>query len=268
MGKVVLVTGANKGIGYGIVKGLLLSAPEFSHIILGSRNLELGRQAIESLGNPGKITLLKLDVNNPEDISNCLQMISTSFGKLDVLVNNAGWAAKGDAFNYEIVSNTINTNFYGLKHLTEALTPLLSENGHIVNIGSSCGETSYLRNPDLARRFLDENLTIDGIVALAEEFCGLVQQGTWKENGWPTFGYGVSKNLVSAYTRVLNRDFVRQGTKIRVNCIHPGWVKTDMAGQRAELTIEQGAELPIRVVRDETNLSGKYWRDGAHFDFY
>jgi NAD(P)-dependent dehydrogenase (short-subunit alcohol dehydrogenase family) len=268
MGKTVLITGGNKGIGFGTIKSLLESAPEFTNIILACRSTELGAEALKSLESPSSVSLCKLDVESPEDIMSCAEQVSRNFGKLDVLVNNAGWAAKGPAFSHEIVLKTLGTNFFGLKALTEALIPHLTPCGHIVNIGSSCGETSYLKNPDLARRFLDPSLTIEGILALASEFTELVRLGTWTAHGWPTFAYGVSKNLVSAYTRVLDMDFRSQGLGLRVNCLHPGWVRTDMAGQEAHLSIEEGSVLPVRVIRDVSEVSGKYWRENGCFEFY
>lgn len=268
MGKIVLVTGGNKGIGFGIVKALALNAPEFDTVILTARNPALGQQAILELGSPSKVVFFKLDVESKEDIDNCASFVRGTYGKIDVLVNNAGWAAKGDAFDEEVVNTTIGINFYGLKYMTEAFIPLLNESGHIVNISSSCGETRFLKNENLALRFLDPNLTFEGIIGLAEEFKRLVKEGIWKENGWPTFGYAVSKILVNSYTRVLNQEFVKNGINLRVNAVHPGWVRTDMAGQGADLSIEEGAALPVRVARDLSSLSGKYWRDNEHFEPY
>ena len=106
------------------------------------------------------------------------------------------------------------------------------------------------------------------MVALAEEFIGYVKAGTWTQHGWPTFGYAVSKNLLNSYSRVLARDFERQGVRIRVNAVHPGWVRTDMAGQEAELSIEEGSELPVRVIRDTTEITGKFWSNGNHYDYF
>lgn len=266
MPKIVLITGANKGIGFGIAKALLENAPEFTKIILTARNPELGQQALASLGNSERFDFFKLDVQSIEDIRNCALFVQQNYGKIDVLINNAGWAAKGDDFNEDIVNTTIGVNFYGIKHMTEAFIPLLNENGHIVNISSTCGETRFLKNEQLASRFLSPDLTIEGIVELAEEFKRLVREGTWKENGWPTFGYGVSKNLVNSYTRVLNQEFVKNGIRLRVNAVHPGWVRTDMAGQEAELSIEEGAALPVRVARDTSDLSGKYWSANNYYD--
>ena len=268
MNKIVLITGSNKGIGFGIAQRLLQEAPEFSTIILTARNPELGLHAQSLLGNNERTAFHPLDVTSQDSINSVAKYIADNFGQIDVLVNNAGWAAKGDAFDIDVVTTTIGTNFYGLKHVTEAFLPLLKPNGHIVNISSSAGVTRYLGNPELAQRFLNPDLTQEEIISLAEEFKNYVRDGNWTEKGWPTFGYGVSKNLVNSYTRVLHRDLKKSGSQIRVNAVHPGWVRTDMAGQEADLSIEEGSVFSVRVIRDTSDLSGRYWADGDHHDFY
>ena len=140
--KIVLITGSNKGIGFGIAKLLLERASEFSKIILTARNPELGLAARAELGHEDRTVFHQLDVTSQPSIQALASFVAGNFGKIDVLVNNAGWAAKGDAFDHEIVHQTISTNFYGVKSLTEAFLPLLNPNGHIVNISSNLGETS------------------------------------------------------------------------------------------------------------------------------
>ncbi|OMJ69741.1 hypothetical protein SteCoe_32445 [Stentor coeruleus] len=279
MSKVILITGSNKGIGFGSAKALLEQAPEFKTIILTARDPSLGESARQALGHLDRTDFIKLevlsetdfiklDVVSKSDIQAAASFVQSKYGHLDVLVNNAGWAMKGSAFNLEIVQRTFATNFYGLKDMCEAFLPIMSPNGHIINISSSAGVTPILNNSDLASRFLDPNLTEEGVVALAEEFTKYVGEGTWKDHGWPTWGYAVSKNLVNSYSRVLHRDLKARGMNIRVNTVHPGLVRTDMAGPEAELSLEEGCVVPVQVIRDESDVSGKFWRDGNHFDYY
>ena len=266
--KIVLITGSNKGIGYGTAKLILETAPEFSTVILTARNPELGLRSQSTLGHPDRTVFHQLDVTDKSSISALAAFVQSNYGQIDVLINNAGWAAKGDDFNYEIVSTTIGVNFYGIKDMVEAFVPLIKPGGHIVNVSSSAGVTAALRNPDLAQRFLDPELTLEGVIELSEEFKTYVKDGVWVEKGWPTFGYGVSKNLVNAYTRVLHKEFQRTGVQVRVNALHPGWVRTDMAGEEAELSIEEGSVVPVKVARDTSEISGKFWIEDRVVDFY
>ncbi|OMJ87455.1 hypothetical protein SteCoe_10785 [Stentor coeruleus] len=271
MSKVVLITGSNKGIGFGTAKALLEQAPEFKTIILTARDSSLGESARQALGHLDRTDFIKLDVVSKSDIQAAASFVQSKYGHLDVLVNNAGFLIKGESFNLEIVQRTFATNFYGLKDMCEAFLPIMSPNGHIVNISSKLGLTSTLNNPELASRFLDPNLTEEGVLALAEEFTKYVGEGTWTEHGWPTSEfavYGISKSLVNSYSRVLHRDLKARGVNIRVNSVHPGWVRTDMGGPEADLSLEEGCVAPVQVIRDESDVSGKFWRDGNHFEYY
>ncbi|KAM1140622.1 hypothetical protein EV1_040286 [Malus domestica] len=157
-----VVTGANKGIGLGIVKQL---ASDGITVVLTARDERRGLEAVEKLkqsGLAGEVVFHQLDVANPSTIAPLAEFIKTQFGKLDILVNNAGVGGSildGDAFkaaiasgwketidwdkvmteNYELAKECVQINYYGAKRTTEALIPLLqlSESPIIVNVSSS-----------------------------------------------------------------------------------------------------------------------------------
>jgi NAD(P)-dependent dehydrogenase (short-subunit alcohol dehydrogenase family) len=143
------------------------------------------------------------------------------------LVNNAGMAFKGDAFDENVARTTLSCNYYGTERITSALLPLIHPEGHVINVSSRAGLLKIL-SPTLQQRFLSEDLTCSGISALCEEFATAVGDGSFKQKGWPETCYGTSKIAMSALTRVI----ARLNPKLHVNAVCPGWCKTDMAGER------------------------------------
>jgi NAD(P)-dependent dehydrogenase (short-subunit alcohol dehydrogenase family) len=139
-------------------------------------------------------------------------------------------------FNVGVVRSTLGVNFYGALHVTQALAPLVEDGGNIVMVSSGMGEL-HAYSPAIRARFLDPALSIDGLRALVAEFEQGVAQGNHEQQGWPSSAYRVSKAALNALTRIWARDDAR----VRVNSVCPGWVKTDMGGSGASLTVEQGA---------------------------
>ena len=268
MGKRVLITGSNKGIGYGLASKILAELPEFDKIIITSRNLAEGLAAKESLGGGDRLDHHILDITSQESINNLRDYISATYGTIDVLINNAAIFIRGHENRHLVVKVHVETNFYGLKNMTEAFLPLLQPAGQIVNISAGYGKTQYLENPALAERFLKPDLTLEEIMEIGREFEGIGED--WEEKGWKlseTWPYVASKVIMNAYSRVLARDLAAQGSGIRVNAVHPGWVRTEMGTDAAELSLEEGCVMPFKVLTDTNNISGKYWEDGHYEDF-
>ena len=146
----------------------------------------------------------------------------------------SGIAFKGDAFDANVVDTTFKTNYYGVLDAIEAFLPLVRENGRIVNT-SSMVSVSTLRNmtAELRAQFLDENLTIEGLTALLQEFRDAVADGTWQEKQFPKSAYGFSKVGCSILSKILARNLPRG---ITLNFVCPGWCRTDMAGDKGQRT--------------------------------
>jgi carbonyl reductase 1 len=161
---------------------------------------------------------------------------------LDILINNAGVAAKGDAFDQEIAKWTIGTNYFGLVRVTNTLLPIMRPGGRVVSIGSTSGNLSKLTSDALRARFLDENQTEAGVTELMHTFIRAVGEGNYAEKGWPRQTYAVSKMGVHAYTRALAR---HARSDIDYFCCCPGWCRTDMAGPNAPLSAEEGSDTPV-----------------------
>ncbi|MBK1990709.1 SDR family oxidoreductase [Sphaerospermopsis aphanizomenoides BCCUSP55] len=227
--KVAVVTGANRGLGFEASRQL---AKQGYHVILTSRNEEKGQKATQILQNEGlKITFHILDVNSDESCQKLAEFIQEKFGKLDVLINNAGILIdpkdQGQSiFESEIETweKTMETNVYGVFRVTKALVPLMKKQryGRIVNVSSGMGQLSHM------------------------------------DAGYP--GYRLSKTALNALTRMLANEL--QINNILVNSICPGWVKTDMGGSEAPRTPEKGVDTMIWLATlPDGSATGNFFRD-------
>ncbi|GJC83968.1 short-chain dehydrogenase/reductase tropE [Colletotrichum liriopes] len=149
--KIILVTGANQGIGYDTSVALASATPE-NHVIVGARSQERGAKAVEDLRarNPaGTVSLLQLDITSDDSIKAAVENITAEFGVLDVLVNNAGIIVMQPKDRRSELLETFNTNVASTLILTEALIPLLqkSKDPRIINVSSGLGSISERTTP-------------------------------------------------------------------------------------------------------------------------
>ncbi|HZF38318.1 MAG TPA: SDR family oxidoreductase [Blastocatellia bacterium] len=216
--KIALVTGANKGIGFETARQL---AAKGITVLLGARDEKRGLEAAETLKKEGlDVQFLQLDVNDPASQDNAAKFIADKFGKLDILINNAGVArdfqvpaSKGTAEQWR---ETFETNLFSLISLTQKLLPLVkkSDAGAIVNLSSSLGSLALNSDPNSS--------------------LGAQSAGT---------AYNASKAALNMFTVHMANEL--KDTPIKVNAAHPGWVKTDMGGEAAPLGVEEGAKTSV-----------------------
>eukprot|EP01100_Stratorugosa_tubuloviscum_P011239 TRINITY_DN498_c0_g1_i1.p1 TRINITY_DN498_c0_g1~~TRINITY_DN498_c0_g1_i1.p1 ORF type:complete len:273 (-),score=130.81 TRINITY_DN498_c0_g1_i1:55-873(-) len=243
--KIAVVTGANKGIGFAICEKLC-QFPNFS-IILAARNTELGETAVANLKSKyqnNEIYYQQLEITDEQSCSRFAQLTKERFGSIDILINNAGMAFKGNAFDEHVARTTINTNYYGTIRICNHLIPLLNVNSRVVNVSSTAGRQAIV-SEQLRNSFNNPNLTLEELSELIESFISSVADRTYSAKGWPQTTYGISKLGMSTYTQILARQLANDSRNILVNACCPGWVRTDMAGPNAPLTPEQGAETPV-----------------------
>ncbi|CAI7847156.1 unnamed protein product [Closterium sp. NIES-54] len=269
---VALVTGANKGIGFYIARGL---AGEGLTTVLTARDPGLGQEAAKKLQEEGLqgVEFHQLDISDQSSIDSFARWLKDTHGGLDVLVNNAGMAYKGNTFGAEEAKNTIDTNYRGTRAVCEALLPLLRPSkagARIVNVGSSAGKLRIVSSA-LKARFTSPTLTATNLDALAEEFITGISEGTYKGAGWPESMYGVSKLLENAYTRVLARQVEgrQEGEKVFANACCPGWCATDMSSWRGRKTAEEGADTPVflSLAPPEKVGTGQFYADRKAEEF-
>ncbi|KAJ7950123.1 (+)-neomenthol dehydrogenase [Quillaja saponaria] len=216
----------------------------------------------------------QLDVSDPASVTNLEDFIKTQFGKLDILVNNAGitgatvdadaLAASGFSTggerkpidlsklvipNYKSVEKAFNTNYYGAKRMTEALVPLLqlSDSPRIVNVSSDMGQLKNIPSGWAKEVLTDvDNLTEGKLDEVLTQFLkDFKEEGSLETKGWPSLmsSYIVSKAALNAYTRILAKKY----PSFCINCVHPGYVKTDITYDTGQLSVDEGAESPVRL---------------------
>lgn len=225
-----LVSGGNRGLGYGIVRRLANEFPTSSPygsssekltIYLGSRDVGKGEDAKKSIQSEltqyaldrVSIEVCQLDTASHESI---VKLASHLKPGVDILINNSGVAL--DGFDADVVKNTLAINYYAVQDMINNVP--VKEGGKIINIASSTG---VLRNvgDDVRDRFRNAK-TVQDVDALMRDFHEAVADGTWKEKGWKGSAYATSKSGVIAYTRALAQQYQQQGNKVQVFSCCPG----------------------------------------------
>ncbi|KAL2335929.1 hypothetical protein Fmac_010375 [Flemingia macrophylla] len=269
-----VVTGANKGIGLEIVRQLASAGIK---VVLTARNEQRGLQALETLKDLGLsdfVVFHQVDVADATSVASLADFVKSKFGKLDILINNAGIggiviedndlistvllnrgvipeevATKAVAQTYELAKECLQINYYGAKITTESLMPLLqlSDSPRIVNVASSLGQLeSFPKGSWASGVFSDvDNLSEEKVDEVLSKFLIDFQQGTLESKGWPKYlgAYICSKAAMIAYTRILAKKY----PSFCINSVCPGYVKTDITSNTGFLTVEEGAASPVKL---------------------
>ncbi|KOB64420.1 putative dehydrogenase with different specificities related to short-chain alcohol dehydrogenase [Operophtera brumata] len=246
--KVAIVTGANKGIGFAIVRGLCKRFD--GDVYLTSRDVERGNNAVEELKKEGlNPKYHQLDITDKHSLEVFRDYIKKNYDGIDVLVNNAAIAFKNSATEPVSVQaeQTLFVNYFCLVSACEVLFPLLKTGARVVNVSSSAGHLSKIPSAELRRKFIDPGLTVPQLSELMQGFINASKQGTHAAE-WGNSSYAVSKVGVTAMTMVHQRTLADKD--IKINAVHPGFVDTDMTSHKGMLTIEQGAEAPLYLALD------------------
>jgi len=232
--RVALVTGANRGMGLEACRQLAVLD---YRVLLGSRNLDAGKQAAASLPS-GRVEAVQLDVTSTVDIAALVRHIDQNYGRLDVLINNAGIMIDGDdghspailEADIERVEQSLKANTLGPIMLINAMLPLMQrvDDARIVNISSGMGQLSDMGG------------------------------------NYP--GYRLSKTALNAMTRIYAAEL--DPGKFRINAVCPGWVRTDMGGSNADLSLQQGVDTAIWLATSEdAKHSGGFFRQRELIDW-
>jgi len=234
--KVAVVTGGNRGIGLEISRQL---AAKGFHVLLTARSAAKGSAAARSLQRAGlDVGFHKLDVTDTASIGRLASYIRKKYGRVDVLVNNAGiyldgggWDASGESISESALSEsvdkvrtTMETNLLGPYQLCQALLPMMAKrrDGRVVNVSSGSGQLSDMGGREAA--------------------------------------YRMSKTALNAMTRIFAAEL--KGKGVLVNALCPGWVKTDMGGPNAKRSVAQGADTAVWLATlKKGGPTGGFFRD-------
>ncbi|WP_127124486.1 SDR family NAD(P)-dependent oxidoreductase [Pseudoflavitalea rhizosphaerae] len=227
--RAALITGANRGLGLELCKQLNKKG---YFVFMGVRDLKKGELALQTLPNPDRATLLLLDVSDPASVGSAVKQLDHADYRLQILVNNAGIMMDGDVMKdsttdiaVERLRKTFDTNFFGLVELTNQVLPFLLQtpDSRILNISSDMGSLQlHARQHPLAR----------------------------------TFAYNASKAALNMYTIHLANAL--RDKNVKVNAVHPGWVKTDMGSEYAPLEIPEAIEPIVEFLLKEDLPTGKF----------
>lgn len=265
VGRVAVVTGSNKGIGFFIALQLGLSGL-FQNVILACRDQHRGQVAAEKMaktvGDKASISYAPLTLGDHDSHVSFRNHMEREFGKIDVLVNNAAFAYKGaDPTPFEQQTKpTLDINFRATVDFTEEMLPLIRKgtDARIVNVASMSGHLSQIQSKELRDKFTSSKLTMPELQQLVDKFETDVQNGNHRQEGWGNSNYGMSKLAVIAATKIWAR---QEAPTIVVNCCCPGYCKTDMTSQKGGRDPSDGARNAVIPATMENPPTGAFFRD-------
>jgi NAD(P)-dependent dehydrogenase (short-subunit alcohol dehydrogenase family) len=226
--RIALITGANKGIGFEVARHL---GDAGVAVLVGSRDVRRGAAAVAALGDAGAhARLVQLDVTDAASINAAVAAVATEYGRLDVLVNNAGVnvefpGREPSALTVGELRTTFDTNVFGMLAVTNAMLPLLrrSRAGRIVNLSSELGLTE-----------LAADVNAPSITA-----------------------YSMSKAAVNLLTVFYAKEL--RDTNVTVNSCSPGFVKTDINRGAGLRTPAEGAAAVVRIALLDDGTTGVFF---------
>ena len=222
--KNIFITGGSRGIG----KGLVEQFSKSHNVIFTARDKKQAQIIVDSFEHDNADYVI-MDVGENESVENGVKSLKNKINSVDILINNAGILIPGlkhkiNAIDTDMdtIMETFNINTVGVLRVCKAITPFMQPNSRIINISSGMGQLEGMGTGSLA--------------------------------------YRLSKTALNAMTIVLSQELM--GKKIKVNAICPGWVKTDMGGYDAALTVHESAESIKKFALDDNFPSGKFLRHG------
>ncbi|NQT63485.1 MAG: SDR family NAD(P)-dependent oxidoreductase [Candidatus Marinimicrobia bacterium] len=235
--KVAIVTGANRGLGHALTKSL--AEDDYKVFMVGRNKIEIDNASAKLQEAGLDIEGFEADVSKARHITALSSYVSSQFDHLDLLINNAGVIVEPGGLesqvtcftiNPELVEEAFSVNTVGALRLVQAFYDLLKKarQPRIVNVSSGMGSITHM------------------------------------QAGWP--GYRMSKAAMNALTVILAKEL--EDTRIKVNSVDPGWVRTDMGGPNADRSIEEGIEGILWAAKlPPDGPTGGFYKDGKLLDW-
>ncbi|MBC8375256.1 MAG: SDR family NAD(P)-dependent oxidoreductase [FCB group bacterium] len=235
--KVAIVTGANRGLGHALTKSL--AEDDYKVFMVGRNKIEIDNASAKLQEAGLDIEGFEADVSKARHITALSSYVSSQFDHLDLLINNAGVIVEPGGLesqvtcftiNPELVEEAFSVNTVGALRLVQAFYDLLKKarQPRVVNVSSGMGSIAHM------------------------------------EAGWPA--YRMSKAAMNALTVILAKELV--DTRIKVNSVDPGWVRTDMGGPNADRSIEEGIEGILWAAKlPPDGPTGGFYKDGKLLDW-
>lgn len=218
----IFITGGNRGIGLGLLKGLSSS----NNVIFSVRDKAKGEKTLEELKNLDADYVV-MDVDDTNSIEVAAGELKNKMSTLDILFNNAGILLK--EYNVDAVDTpetsilkTFNTNTLGVLRVSRSVIPLMKNGGRIINVSSGMGQLEDMESGSIA--------------------------------------YRLSKTALNALSKVMSNEL--SSKNIKVNAICPGWVQTDMGGSSANLTVKESTDRIIKFALEDNFPNGKFLQHG------
>jgi NAD(P)-dependent dehydrogenase (short-subunit alcohol dehydrogenase family) len=239
--KIAFITGGNRGLGFQTALDLKDSGTK---VVIGSRDQKQGEDAVAKLRAAGvDADVLKFDITNSADHQAAYDYFNSKYGRLDILINNAGVAGgkfpgtgpehRASDVPLDVLDRVFATNFFAPVALTKKLLPLIKKSpaGRIVNLSSILGSLTLQADPKSP-------------IYNAKSFA-----------------YDASKTALNAFT--VHLAYELRDTNIKVNSAHPGWVKTDMGGDQAPMELSEGGKTSAELATlPDTGPTGGYFHLG------
>ncbi|MAV70325.1 MAG: short-chain dehydrogenase [Candidatus Marinimicrobia bacterium] len=218
----IFITGGNRGIGLGLLKGLSVS----NNVIFSVRDKDKGEKTLEEIKNL-HADYVVMDVDDTNSIEVAVGELKNKLSKVDILFNNAGILLKEydvDAVDTPETSilKTFNTNTLGVLRVCRSVIPLMKNGGRIINVSSGMGQLEDMESGSIA--------------------------------------YRLSKTALNALSKVMSNELSSRNIKVNVIC--PGWVQTDMGGSSANLTVEESTDRIIKFALEDSFPNGKFLQHG------
>jgi short-subunit dehydrogenase len=223
--KTVIITGANKGLGYELSQQM--AGMHYRVIMIGRREKELMSSAERISDQGGDVYPLLMDIGKDESIERSMKVLNDITSHVDVLINNAAILEdRGSELlhvDIDLIHKMININFFGALKMIRSTVHLMREGGRIINFSSGAG--------------------------------------SFGEGGsmWAPV-YGITKTMINSLTFHLGSELSERG--ISINALCPGWVKTEMGGSEAPRSVEEGVQTALWLAMDAPlQYTGKFFRD-------